>query len=308
MSKLVITARQMTSITSLVEAEASRLGVTVLWQFPETQQFTSAEMVKLAHDATAVIAGDDVLDEHFFQGCAELRRVVRWGVGMDSVDISAADAHGIDVVNTPGILGRSVAEYAIGFLFLLARQQHVVDAGVRRGEWPKPRGTQLAGKTLGVIGYGNVGQEIGLLGQALGCDVVWFDPVTPPDVSLAGRSLDLEDVARQADFLMLSCPLTDATRNLVNKSLLQQMKSSSYVVNVSRGGVVSEADLVDALEEGRIAGAALDVFETEPLEPGSSLRHFTNVILGSHNASNTEEGVQAVSEQALRLAIEVLGS
>lgn len=308
MEKLLITARQMTSIQSLVEEKITALGAQLLWRFPEDQQFSSAQMINLAKEATVVIAGDDVMDEAFFTDCKRINRIVRWGVGMDSVDHAAARKHGVEVVNTPGILGRSVAEYALGFIFLLSRHQHVVDAGVREGSWPKPRGRTVLGKTLGIVGYGDIGRQIGGLGKALGLDVVWFDPVTTPHPDLAGESLALDEVVRRADFLVLSCPLTESTRNIANASLLSLMKSSSYLVNVSRGEVVNEKDLITALEQKWIAGAALDVFDTEPLASGHVLLSMKNVILGSHNASNTEEGVRAVSEEALRLAVEALES
>ena len=308
MQKLVITARQMTSIESLVEEKISALGAQLVWSFPEDQHFSSTQMIELAQGATVVIAGDDVMDEAFFADCQDIRRIVRWGVGMDSVDHAAAEKQGVEVVNTPGILGRSVAEYAVGFIFLLSRHQHLVDAGVREGSWPKPRGKTVIGKTLGIVGYGDIGRQIGGLGKALGLDIVWFDPLTKPHPDLAGESLALDDIVRQADFLVLSCPLTESTRNLANASLFGRMKPSSYLVNVSRGEVVNEKDLITALEKKWIAGAALDVFNMEPLPEGNALLSMKNVILGSHNASNTEEGVRAVSEEALRLAVETLGN
>lgn len=306
MHKLLITARQMTSIQLTVEHEVEAIDTDVLWRFPQGQQFNSDEMIALAVDAAVVIAGDDVMDEAFFNHCPHIKRIIRWGVGMDSVDIHAAKSHGIEVVNTPGILGRSVAEYALGFIFMLSRQQHQVDAGIRGGLWPKPQGRSVLGKTLGIVGYGDVGRQVGAFGQALGLNVVWFDPNTIQSREIAGRSLALDDVARQSDFLVLACPLTDSTRNIVDASLLGKMKPESYLVNVSRGGVVNQPDLVHALEAKDIAGAALDVFENEPLQPDHPLRSLPNVILGSHNASNTEEGVRQVSEEALRLALEVL--
>lgn len=307
MEKVVaVTAAQLAVMESEMEARFAAVGGRLRLVIPNQQGFLSNEMVAIAKDAVVVIAGDDELDEFFFAQCGQLKVVIRWGAGTDSVDFRAARSRGVRVVNTPGILGSAVAEYAIGFLILLARKQHEVNAAVKAGVWLKPRGNTLKGKHLGIVGYGNVGQAIGRLGVALGMGLTWFDPGVTATAKLVGRRDSVTQVATDADYLVLACPLTDSTRGLANRKLFRLMKNTASLVNVARGEVVDESALVEALTEGSIAAAALDVFCTEPLPKDHQLMGIPNLILGSHNASNTEESVKEVNERAIQLGIEAL--
>lgn len=303
---VAVTAAQLAVMRAEMDARFASAGAQLRLEVPPRQGFSSDEMVDIARDADVLIAGDDQLDTNFFSQCTRLKLVIRWGAGIDSVDVAAAKNRGVTVVNTPGILGTAVAEYTLGLLLLLARTQHEVNASVHSGVWLKPRGTMLRGKTLGIVGYGNVGQAIGALGHAFGMDVAWFDPGVTPTTALTGHCDSVEQVAEQADYLVLACPLNQSTRGLANRDLLQLMKPSARLVNVARGEVVDEMALAEALVEGSIAGAALDVFHTEPLPQEHALRGLPNVIFGSHNASNTEESVMAVNERAIQLAVEGL--
>lgn len=265
------------------------------------QQFSSAELSELMGGVVGLIAGDDELDRGFFERSPDLRVLIRWGIGMDSVDHKAAADHGVTVRNTPGVFGGEVADSAMGYILLLARGHHLVDQDVRAGGWPKVEGTSLSGATVGVVGLGDIGMAVASRALGFGMRVVAFDPYVtreriPPSVQMAA---DLTSVVATARFVVLTCPLTAETLHLIDESALRAMRSDAFLVNVARGPVVDEKALVAALETGQIAGAGLDVFEHEPLALDSPLRNLPNVVLGAHNGSNTREGVARASTRAV---------
>jgi D-3-phosphoglycerate dehydrogenase len=269
------------------------------------QQFTAAELLEYSGRLVGIIAGDDELSSAFFDGCPELKTVIRWGIGMDSVDHDAARRNGVSVRNTPGVFGQEVADAAFGYIVNLARGFITVDASIRRSEWPKYEGMTLAGTRLGIVGFGAIGREIAKRGGGFDMDVVAFDPYAEAaaDVPLVG----LDDLLSTSRFIVLACPLTPETFHLINADRLALVRPDAYLVNVARGPVVLEADLINALKARRLAGAALDVFELEPLPPGSELRALPNVVLGAHNGSNTREGVVRASQTAVDFLVEELG-
>ncbi|WP_235622002.1 phosphoglycerate dehydrogenase [Mycolicibacterium austroafricanum] len=269
------------------------------------QQFTAAELLEYGSRLVGIVAGDDELSREFFEGATRLKTVIRWGIGMDSVDHDAARERGVTVRNTPGVFGYEVADAAFGYILNLVRGFIEVDAAVRRGDWPKVEGLTLAGARLGIVGFGAIGREIAKRGSGFGMDVVAFDPFV--DVEPAGASMvDLDTLLSTSRFIVLACPLTSETHHLIDADTLALVSQDAYIVNVARGPVVLEADLIDALKNGRLAGAALDVFEVEPLPLDSQLRALPNVVLGAHNASNTREGVVRASNTAVEFLIEEL--
>ncbi|MFM8791641.1 MAG: phosphoglycerate dehydrogenase [Solirubrobacterales bacterium] len=272
----------------------------------DRQQFTARDLLRYSDELVGIIAGDDELSREFFEGAAKLKTVIRWGIGMDSVDQAAAVERGVAVRNTPGVFGQEVADCAFGYILMLARGYLEVDAAVRRGEWPKREGITLAGSRLGVVGMGSIGREVAVRGLGFGMDVVGYDPMVT--VAPRGTSLvDLTTLLSTSRFIVLACPLTPDTHHLINADRLALIKSDAYLVNVARGHVVAEPDLITALTEGALAGAALDVFEVEPLPIASELRNLPNVVLGAHNASNTRQGVARASKTAVDFLLEELG-
>ena len=274
--------------------------------FQGRQQFTAAELLEYRSRLVGIIAGDDELSSEFFDGAPKLETVIRWGIGMDSVDRDAARRHGVSVRNTPGVFGMEVADSAFGYILNLVRGYIDIDLAVRRGEWPKIEGVTLAGSQLGIVGFGSIGREIAKRGQAFGMSVVASDPLlqgAPEHVDMVG----LDELLRTSRFIVLACPLTSDTFHVIDAARLASVRSDAYLINVARGPVILEEDLIEALEQGRLAGAALDVFETEPLPLESKLRDLPNVILGAHNASNTREGVARASTTAVDFLLEELG-
>ncbi|MBB5164301.1 phosphoglycerate dehydrogenase [Mycobacterium sp. AZCC_0083] len=303
---ILVTCRQMQVELPRHLERIERLGYEVV--APELggrQQFSATELLEYSPDLMGMIAGDDQLNGEFFDGATQLKTVIRWGIGVDNVDQAAARQHGVTVRNTPGVFGYEVADSAFGYILNLARGYLVVDAAVRRGEWPKWEGVTLAGARLGIVGFGAIGREIAKRGMSFDMDVVACDPfvtTAPAGVPM----VDLDKLLRTSRFIVLACPLTPETFHLINADRLSLVRPDAYLVNVARGPVVLETDLIDALTSGRIAGAALDVFEIEPLPLDSELRELPNVVLGAHNGSNTREGVVRASNAAVDFLLEEL--
>jgi D-3-phosphoglycerate dehydrogenase / 2-oxoglutarate reductase len=230
----------------------------------------------------------------------KLRVVGRAGIGVDNVDVPAATANGVVVMNTP--FGNSVttAEHALAMMMALARRISQADASTRAGKWEKSRfmGVELAGKTLGLIGCGNIGSIVADRAQGLKMRVIAFDPYMSSEraAELALEKVELDELLARADFISLHTPLTDSTRNILDAEALAKTRKGVRIVNCARGGLVNEADLAAAIESGHVAGAALDVFETEPAGE-SPLFAFEQVIATPHLGASTSEAQEKVALQ-----------
>lgn len=302
---VLVTCRQMQVELPRHRERIESLGYEVLApDLGGRQQFTAAELLEYGSHLVGIIAGDDELDREFFAGAHNLKTVIRWGIGMDSVDHEAAREHGVRVRNTPGVFSQEVADSAFGYILNLARGYVVVDSAVRAGEWPKWEGFTLAGTRLGIVGFGAIGREIAKRGRGFDMDVVAYDPFVDADAETA--IVDLGSLLQTSRFIVLACPLTPETFHLIDADALSLAQPDAYVVNVARGPVVHESALIEALTNKRLAGAALDVFEREPLPMDSPLRSLPNVVLGAHNGSNTRQGVERASSTAVDFLIEEL--
>ena len=231
-----------------------------------------------------------------------LKVVGRLGVGLDNIDLAACEARGIAVIPATGANALAVAEYVIGTAMLLLRGAYGATADVLAGRWPRTplsNGRELAGKTLGIVGFGGIGRLTGRLGRALGMHVIGFDANLPadspvwPDENTTRRTF--AEVLALADVISLHVPLTAATRHLIDAERITTMKADAILVNTARGGVVDEYAVAAALREGRLGGAALDVFESEPLPAGSPLAGCPNLVLTPHIAGVTRESNFRVS-------------
>jgi D-3-phosphoglycerate dehydrogenase len=241
-----------------------------------------------------------------------LKIVVRGGVGLDNIDLKYAKEKGVSVRNTPKASSNSVAELALGYMLALARHISQATMSMTAGEWQKKtlKGTEIAGKTLGLIGFGNIGSLLGRKAAALGMDVIFYDIITPDDPGPA-KQVSLEEVLGQSDYISLHVPKVPATTNMLNAETFAQMKDGVYLVNCARGGVVDEDALYDALKSGKVAGAALDVFADEKVNPGNAklfgLRDENgfNLVVGSpHIGAGTVEGQARVGQEVADILIE----
>jgi glyoxylate reductase len=246
------------------------------------------------------------IDNDLIDACPGLRVVSNNGVGYDNVDIPYATSKGVLVCNTPGVLTDAVADLMYGFLVDLSRGITAADRYVRERRWGKepamPLGVDLRGKTLGILGLGRIGTAVAQRASAFGLRVIYYDPVRnhrAEDTGLA-EYRPREEVLREADFLTVHVFLDPTTHRHITMADFELMKPGAYFINTSRGMVVNQADLLEALRTGQIKGAALDVFEIEPPDPSDELLDQPNVILAPHIGSATTETRQAMAELAAR--------
>ena len=240
----------------------------------------------------------------------KLTVVGRAGVGVDNIDLRAAAERGIAVLNAPAGNTVSTAELTMALILAMVRRVAEADASVRKGEWDRSRfkGAELRGRTLGLVGAGRIGGEVAKRCRAFGMGVIAYDPYLTDEraAELQVERAELDQVLEQADVVSLHVPLTDSTRGIINSEAIARMKKGSFVVNVSRGGVVDEAAVGDALASGQLAGAALDVYEVEPLDADSPLRGVSNLLLTPHLGASTQEAQELVASEiaeAVRAAL-----
>ena len=248
------------------------------------------------------------VDREVIEKASRLRLVARPGTGLDNIDVRAAESKGVAVVNSPESLVEAVAEHVILLMLALTRKLVLADSSVKAGRWAKDAltGSELKGKILGIVGLGRIGRRVGEIASRFGMSIVGYDVVPIAEETL--RSLEcklasLDTLLSAADYVTIHVPLTPETSHLIDSRRLSMMKKTAFLVNTSRGGVVEERSLVEALKEGEIAGAALDVFETEP--PGGATLSAPNIVLTPHIGGQTLEAqadaTKAVGERIVQI-------
>jgi len=236
--------------------------------------------------------------------------IARVGVGLDNIDLDAAKAKQIRVINAVEGAMTAVAELVLGLMFSLARKISVADRGIRNGEWLKKQmmGTELKGKYLGIVGLGNIGKRLGRLARALNMNIIGYD-VIPIDEEFSKEvglmKADLDTLLQSSDYVSLHVPLLDSTYHMINAEKLSTMKKTAKIINTSRGGVIDEDALYDAIKNGNLGGAALDVFESEPAT-GNKLAELDSVILTPHMGSQTKEAQSLAANVIAEKIIQIL--
>jgi D-3-phosphoglycerate dehydrogenase len=256
-----------------------------------------------------IIGDDPATREVFMAGTAgKLKAAVKWGIGVDNVDFEACRDLNIPITNTPNMFGSEVADIAVGYVIALARETFQIHEGVKQGGWPKPRGISLSGKTVALVGFGDIGKSAAKRLIAADMTVIAYDPVAPDAAGLPSvQRANWPDRIDEADFIVVTCSLTKSSQHMINHDVLAKAKNGVRVVNVGRGPVIDEKALEAALASGKVYSAALDVFEVEPLPIASELRTHPRCVFGSHNASNTADAVVRTSEIAISKLMGFLG-
>lgn len=275
------------------------------------QTLSVEELIELVPQYDGWIIGDDPATAEVIEAgkAGNLKAAVKWGIGVDNVDFAACKRLGIPVINTPNMFGREVADIAMGYVIGLARETFTIDREVRKGNWLKVSGISLAGKKVGLVGYGDIGRNTAKRLLAADMSVTVFDPFYDqsqnpyPEVSFA----NWPDAIESFDFLIFTCALSDSNFHMFSANEIRRCKDSVRVVNVARGPLIDEAALVAALSSGKVYSAALDVFETEPLQQGSELAAMERCVFGSHNSSNTVDAVEATNIRAIKELLGFLG-
>jgi D-3-phosphoglycerate dehydrogenase len=306
--RVLITAPYMLASVGEFRARLSAEGLEVLTA-EVRERLSEEDLLPLVGEVDGVICGDDRFTERVLRAAPRLKVISKWGTGVDSIDTAAAARLGIRVRNTPDAFTDCVADTALGYVLCFARKLTQMDADVRRGLWVKPEAVSLRECTLGVIGVGNIGRAVVRRARAFGMRVLGNDPVTPPAsfVEETGLGLSsLRELLAESDFVSLHCDLNPTSFHLLGRDALALMRPTAYLVNTSRGPVVDEAALIDALGERRIAGAALDVFEVEPLSACSPLRALPNCLLAPHNANSGHAARLRVHESTIANLLDAL--
>lgn len=275
------------------------------------QILTEDELIELLPRFDGWIIGDDPATRRVFEAgvAGKLKAAVKWGAGVDNVDFAACKDLGIPVINTPGMFGREVADIALGYVIALARHTFEIDRLVKAGSWVKPPGISLAGKTVGLVGYGDIGRNVAKRLHVADMNVIVYDPFCKPDDAAEIKFAKWPESISELDFIVFTCALTETNRHMLGGKEFAMVKSGVRVINVARGPLIDEGALIDAFAKGVVHSAALDVFEIEPLPSDSQLRELGDrCIFGSHNSSNTIEAVERTSLKALELIAGFLGS
>ena len=269
---------------------------------------SSSQLAALLPGVDGYIAGLDAIDAAALAAADALRVVARYGVGVDNVDLAAAAARGIVVTNTPGANARSVAELTVALLLLLARPVLRAATETRAGGWPRLPGRSLAGKTVGLVGFGAIGRQTARLLAGFDCRLLAYDPLLneATAAALGVRAAGLDELLATSDFVSLHAPVTPATRGMVDAAFLARMKPGAALVNTARGELVDEAALLDALTSGRLRGAALDAFAAEPPGGDNPLLALPNVIATPHMGAHTDGATTVMGRMALADCLAVL--
>jgi len=258
------------------------------------------DLIEFFFDAEAVIVGLEKIDPHLLDRLPSLRMIAKFGVGLDNIDIKACKERNISVGWTSGVNRRSVAEMVIGFMITLCRNLYVTSNQLKELKWNKSGGVQLTGKTIGIIGLGNIGKEVVQLLAPFKCKILVNDILDISDYAAKNNleTCSLNRLFIESDFISIHTPLTESTRNLINLDVLKSMKSNAFLINTARGGIVNESDLIFALRNEIIAGAALDVYDPEP-PTSKELLCIPNLICTPHTGGNSYEAVVAMGLSAI---------
>jgi D-3-phosphoglycerate dehydrogenase len=274
---------------------------------------TEDDVVRQCADADGLIVVYCRISHKALSGLPKCRVVVRTGIGYDALDVNALTEHGVCGVNIPDYCVQEVSDHALALVLACSRRVVQLDRDVRTGIWgvtkTAPDIQGLEGQVLGIVGLGKIGQRLSRHASAIGLRVLAFDPYVTSETAAAcnARLVDLDQLMASADYVSVNAPLTAQTRHMISSAQLRQMKSSAWLVNTSRGSVVDEAALIEALQSGTLAGAALDVFETEPVLADSPLLQMKNVVLNPHAAYYSQRAEAELHRRVAEEVAQVLG-
>lgn len=263
-------------------------------------------------DTDAIIVRVAKCDGHAIENSPNLKVIGRTGVGYDSVDVKKATELGIPVVITPGANSRSVAEHAVAMMLSLSKSLYEYQVEMKAGNWEirnARKAFEFEGRKVGILGMGAIGREVCKMAQGLGMKVLGYDPfLTKEKIESLGAAYfsDYEALLKEADFVTIHVPLTDETRGMISMKQMKEMKKSAIVVNCSRGGIIDEKDLYEALKNGVIAGAGLDVYNSEPINMDNPLLTLENCVMSPHSAAQTQEAVIKMAKSCVNGCLAVL--
>lgn len=275
------------------------------------ERMEEADLLKYAGQFDGAICGDDRYTARVIEACAPRLKVIsKWGTGIDSLDASACSRHSVAIGRTPNAFTTPVADTVLGYMLAFARRQPWMDAEMKSGKWEKIPGKTLSECTLGVIGVGNIGKAVTRRAKAFGMKVYGNDIVDIDHVFITETGIEitsLHALLSNSDFVSINCDLNPTSHHLMNADTFAFMKPTAVLINAARGPIVEEKALIEALQSKRLAGAALDVFEVEPLPPDSPLMKMDNVMLAPHNSNSSPAAWERVHWNTIKNLVEGLG-
>jgi len=274
---------------------------------PAGKPLSQEELIPLLDDCDGCIAGLDYYTSGVIESAKNLKVISRYGIGVDRVDLAAAKAKGIIVCNTPGANTQAVADLAFALLLCAARKVPILDRKTREGQWPRSNGTELYGKTIGIMGLGAIGRAVAKRAAGFSMKVIAYDPFINKEYAEANSitAADFDTVIREADFLSLHLPLTEQSRHIISSDVMKAMKKGAIIVNTARGGLIDEDAAYGFLESGHLGGMGLDVYEEEP-PVKSPLFELENVVFTPHTSAHTAEATAAMADISVQNLIDVL--
>ena len=279
---------------------------------PEVEErMEEADLLEYAGQFDGAICGDDRYTARVIEACVPRLKVIsKWGTGIDSLDAEACSRHGITIGRTQNAFTTPVSDSVLGYILAFSRRQPWMDKAMKAGEWKKIPGKTLSESTLGIIGVGNIGKAVARKAKAFGMRVLGNDIIDIDHVFITETGIEMVDLhflLSNSDFISINCDLNPTSEHLINAETLAQMKKRAILINTARGPIVHEKALTDALQAKGLAGAALDVFEIEPLPKNSPLKKMDNVLLAPHNSNSSPEAWERVHWNTIKNLVEGLG-
>ena len=305
MKKIISTCERTNTNKDDFKSLAEKFGFEYVENFPANQGFKAKEMKEIIQDSSICIVGDDSIDSDVINAATKLKYIVKWGSGTDQIDIAAAKSKGIDVINTPNILGKYVAEFVLGLMINSLRKITFNHEKMKEKIWDKSLGTSLYKKVIGFYGYGDIAKNLTNLLEPFNCKIIYSD-LENFDLNNAEYK-DIKSLIADSEILILSAPLTEKTKGIINADSLKEAIKLDLLINISRGELLIEKEILEMVENKKLNMLCLDVYEEEPPKLNNQLLNNERILFTSHNASNTIDANNEVNKVILKKLNKILG-
>ncbi len=306
MKIIISTCERTKSNKDAFKSVAEKFGFDYIENYPTEQGFRAEEMKEVIKDSTICIVGDDSIDSEVINAASKLKHIIKWGSGTDQIDLIAAKSKGIEVINTPNILGKYVAEFVIGLIINSLRKITFNNEKMKEKIWDKSLGTSLYKKVVGFYGYGDIAKSLTKLLEPFDCKIIYSDV---KDFKLNNAKYrDLKTLISESEVLVLSAPLTEETRGIINADSLKEAGALDLLINISRGELLIENEILEMVENKKLNMLCLDVYEKEPPKLNDVILNNEKILFTSHNASNTIDANDEVNKVILKKLDNILES
>jgi|TARA_B100001540_G_scaffold92941_1_gene83827 phosphoglycerate dehydrogenase-like enzyme len=305
MKKIISTCERTSTNKDAFESLSKKFGFEYIEVFPTNQGFQAKEMKEAIKDSSICIVGDDSIDSDVINAATKLKHIIKWGSGTDQIDIAAAKSKGIEVTNTPNILGKYVAEFVIGLIINSLRKITSNNEKMKEKIWDKSFGASLYKKVIGFYGYGDIAKNLTKLLEPFDCKIIYSDL---EDLKYNNAEYkDIRSLISESEILIISAPLTEKTRGVVNANFLKEATKLDLLINISRGELLIEKEILEMVTNKELNMLCLDVYEEEPPKLNNQLLNNERILFTSHNASNTIDANNEVNKVILNKLNKILG-